>query len=933
MAIYKTSNHIPNLQEIDLTQNNTFSCMVNTSGESIKAYKMQILSGRGDQVLYAPKTPTALTKPVKNKGILKIENVNNTLNTNFLNGKDYQWGVRVYNQAPNASTQPNTLVCDGFLVGSTKYVIWCKIENQTEENKDIVDQIVYDRYIEFDTTSANMIKGAKDDASIEIPASLRERRKIDWVTKELGYNKNILKIETTDNFTYNYIDGTSFKIFQCSDEHTLKSFFADPNSNINVSNYVVLFNSVENAKKAHDDGYVPSLTELIGEENPDGDTTPHTAEGIVGVAKKIIGYSSDTGEIRLAEAFDKEVGVPKNGYGYLIFEYDSVDKICKEVLPQTKQNETLTLEHYKKQVVGGQEITNNLYKVMTNRWDNTAKRLFIQPNINIKSDETNPNELIFDDGTKDGIRIDIRKQYWNNNGVEVDITFDKLDNTQWLLTTDSGGKNISSQVPSVVGNKTPPIIPQTDYKVYTDFMDSAPYNLFYARKTPLLTIQCRNYNSKNKEDESYKDIKNYSSGNYYSYREIEFNTVLSNAQQEVKYYYYILYDEDNNIINKSDEIYSSEIVWYYRGFESGILSNTREVVIPKKYTIEVVIVDEYNSKFTQSIDFGVYYKTDVGLIPFIPTMDFHEKAVKISAYSPVYVQSTDLEEENLKTLTTANINRLGQDFYVNIPKGQVLNYTNVINEEKTPIVIPEQFSLITQFQITGDFVNSVPNGGELEICSLTHKISDGTFETYSVRLNGYMKFYMSDDNSQILVNNDTLRIKIYKNGEDAPLHCFSNKDYYDIERNGQGDFQQPENLGYALQNANDYIIVPNNDELPQVGEIGKKYVLTKDTKSYLAGIWEYSVLNGWTANYKTQFVFVENKNQLPNEYLEISSNCMDQDGQLLFEDEQNVYLDNLQYFQNINQKAFEERWFILYLVRTDNDTVSCDIKVNKGGIF
>ena len=67
MSVYKTSNHSPNLQEVDLTQDNTFSCMVNTSGENIVAYKMQILSGRGDEKIYVPKEPIKLIKPVKNK--------------------------------------------------------------------------------------------------------------------------------------------------------------------------------------------------------------------------------------------------------------------------------------------------------------------------------------------------------------------------------------------------------------------------------------------------------------------------------------------------------------------------------------------------------------------------------------------------------------------------------------------------------------------------------------------------------------------------------------------------------------------------------------------------------------------------------------------------------------------------------------------------
>jgi len=40
-------------------------------------------------VLYAPEIPTTLSKPVKNKGTLKIEKVNSTLSANFVNGKDY----------------------------------------------------------------------------------------------------------------------------------------------------------------------------------------------------------------------------------------------------------------------------------------------------------------------------------------------------------------------------------------------------------------------------------------------------------------------------------------------------------------------------------------------------------------------------------------------------------------------------------------------------------------------------------------------------------------------------------------------------------------------------------------------------------------------------------------------------------------------------
>ena len=99
MAIYKPSNFTPSLTEIDLNQNNEFSCQVNTSGESVQAYKIQILSGRGDEVVLDgnnnDKNGTNLERPIKNKGFLKISD-SSFDKSKLTNGKDYQWGIRTY---------------------------------------------------------------------------------------------------------------------------------------------------------------------------------------------------------------------------------------------------------------------------------------------------------------------------------------------------------------------------------------------------------------------------------------------------------------------------------------------------------------------------------------------------------------------------------------------------------------------------------------------------------------------------------------------------------------------------------------------------------------------------------------------------------------------------------------------------------------------
>ena len=96
-------------------------------------------------------------------------------------------------------------------------------------------------------------------------------------------------------------------------------------------------------------------------------------------------------------------------------------------------------------------------------------------NINIKTDETNPPEILFENGA----RLALVKKTSNTvvpNKV-TDITFDKLDNTQWVVKFGENVNNIDIN-----------ISPKTKYTVYTDFMDSTPNAIFYARRAPIMTI-------------------------------------------------------------------------------------------------------------------------------------------------------------------------------------------------------------------------------------------------------------------------------------------------------------------------------------------------------------------------------------------------------------------------------------------------------------
>lgn len=758
MAIYKSSNCSPQLSEIDFTQNNTFSCVINTSGEPAKAYKLKILSENGDTTYYEPANPTDLTIPVQNKDVLQIKNVSNSLNNELVNGKNYLWGVRVYNAPANSTAQPNTLVTEGFIVGSTKYVIWSRIP---KAQTTVLEQLKYDRYIEFEAIApANMFKGAKDDTYPLLPTSAyTERRKIDWVTTELGDDEDIVKIETTEPFTYNYIDGIQYKIYQCSDEHTVKNVYADPNSNINISNYIMIYNSLANAQSARTAGNTPAnITVTMAD-------CMLLTSGTGYAARKIGGYSSDTGEIRILDSFKV---APVNGQYYRLFEYDTIEKTYKAVDDAVYTAGGVSVDPLSSHRIGGTAIENGTYfKTLTNIWTNGTRRMFIQPNINILSDDTNPDEIVFENGA----RINIKKKTKTVNGEVIDITINKLDNTQWLLEGNS------STLPS---SGTVPTICQTDYKVYTDFSDTSPYNLFYARKAPTITLQYRNaweevlsgtyVNATTFNDVEgnaytpsslylYYDIPTdrYYRYNVYDYiyelttdvwyniidspsslkdfREAEFRCLWKDSgnndmlDPQIKSYQFFLYtynesSTEKTLIAQSDEYYNITPSWIFRGLD-GTETSVYNRNNPHHYSIQIKIIDEYDKEYIVENGFYIFYITDESPMPISVNLDCDEQALDVEINSPTY--ATTISSGDLVTVTADDLNEAAGQMVIG--SGETLNYAKLSTDD-IDLSFPATFSLFTQFQITEDFVNNIPaptsdvGYSELPLFEIVHKLYD-----------------------------------------------------------------------------------------------------------------------------------------------------------------------------------------------------------------
>ena len=804
MAVYKPSQFIPSLDEIDANQNNTFSCQVNTSGNPAKAYKLDILSIDSETTIYDG-AATNLSSQVLNKGRLQIPNVSNTTSgmSKLVNGKDYQWGARIYDAIVGSTAQPKTLVCSGYLVGSTRYVLWTTTDYTTTP-----DALVMDRWIEFNMSNQSNylpVPIPNPDNMVLPTGAYRERKQISWVENELGWNKNFIKIELEEPFTYNYKDETEFQVYLCSDQHTQTSVFIDPNDVIERGYYIEIY-------------------------TPDGQTLLETK-------RKIMGYGESTGEVRVQDPFNS---IPVNGQIFKIYSYDYV------TATYTEQSFTSSNK------VGGAPVAGT-FKVVNNRWDSSKKQLFIQPNVNIKTDITNPNEIVFDNN---GARVDINKTISTTvvPRKTTDTTFNPLDNSQWLLTS---GTSPTSIIPSVS--------PKSYYKVYSDFMDTFPFSVFYARTTPTRVLQFKNANEMVGVDNPFITVNNDTAINW---RDVTFNTTWNQIEGvEVKYYHYYLYDTNGDLVIESDDIYNSIMEWTFRGLTSGTETQ------PEQYSIKIKIVDQYDKEFTNEASFLVYYEVEQGIIPLDVSLNCDEHGMLVVPQAPVYVFTKD--DGNIPTVDSRDLNSV--EDYLQIPAGEVLNYVCMDDAEQTPIIITPDFSYFTKFQLTADFLKNIKKNNEETILKIAHAtdISTGVakdFVEYSLKIGGFETFYQ-DDNGVFHLNPNVGQIKLYKENNITPIACFDGKSSYDLfENDVDKKLKKPTKVKYALQDAS-YGAYKSYEYLPRpyAGnlELNTDTIYTALNDSIFSGeiyragaLYKWNGGNGYVQVTDSQYVYVETLNQV-----------------------------------------------------------------------
>lgn len=759
--IYKASSLSPNLNEIDIlsTSRNPFQAQVNTLGTSVKAYSVNILSGDGattilnqpsqalgQEIRNKEQLSLTLTVPKSGDQVTFVEEGKKGLTTTakcedgqtLQNGKDYQWNIRMYeNHSPRtADEDPTTLVCSGFTVGSTTSVIWVDLSNISKESdKQVVkDQLKYDRWIEISASSKNdgmMAITLPNEDNLAYPTTwpYRERRQINWVYTDLGWNKDVIKIELTESFTYNYTNGKTFTLYNVSDQHTLNNFYVEPNDDIELGNYISLNNNDS-------------------------------------VKRKIIGYGQETGEIRLQEGFTT---VPQNGDTYKLW--------TKDLTSSSSQFSQKTYHSSAERKVGGAPITNPNFKIMTSYWNSEADhQIFVQPNINIKSDTLNPPQIVWENGVRLNIEQEISTLGQYVAGKKTDITFNKLDNTQWLL------KKRCKIATQSTGDIQQIIVPQTDYTVYTDFMDSIPNAVLYARQAPTLGIKYKDYRELDLENVPYISIDQSVPA---PWRDVAFlGTWDSVNNVEIKYYHYYLYSIDNynneTLIAESDDIYDSSLEWNFKGFETNNF-----------YKVRITIHDKYGKAYSEEDTFYIEYAVYSSVVPLANSLICDEQAIKLEVVSPVYIISTDKGTEKTITSNDVYLSNNSKYYYADTTSGRVLNYTQVADANNTPIQIPEVFSFFTRFRfpyITSDnkvgFFNNITGTDLKTLMEVAHASYTQFYlsQVDTVLYNElYSTLYTRQDNQAlsdaIPLYPDGISIVLYSN-ENTPIKDSAGKIVY-----------------------------------------------------------------------------------------------------------------------------------------------------------
>lgn len=216
---------------------------------------------------------------------------------------------------------------------------------------------------------------------------------------------------------------------------------------------------------------------------------------------------------------------------------------------------------------------------------------------------------------------------------------------------------------------------ETQYYVYSDFIETVPDYVFYARQTPTVSINA---------------ISNPVTSRHY-----DFQGVYSQSDNvPIIYYIYNLYMKNNDgsfsLIDTTDRVYSARLTYSYDSLRSGNV-----------YAIELIVENDMGTIVsTNQIEFNVSYDIIEYLQQPTATFDSSKNAVNISWTAPVEHTATT---NSIINNTPVNPNYLYNVPYTGVNSLYTNGYTATWSSESGLFEMPSSFNITMQFSPDEDF--------------------------------------------------------------------------------------------------------------------------------------------------------------------------------------------------------------------------------------
>ena len=320
-----------------------------------------------------------------------------------------------------------------------------------------------------------------------------QQEKIIQVDKNIGKN-NLTKISFEESFNYNpnpkgeIYTKQYLHLGYVNNDFDYDRFYIDPVEEFDNStgfSYIILQKSttpITGDGSATDGSYITQtrLDKLLS-------STDQTQVGY-----KIINYVGKTGEVTI---YNKAKNLPTIQTFYYIYKRNNSDN--------TKYDKITSGWLGGKQENSCDIVVNSFLQVIGNEAYSNFENIFIQPNIGIKQDDYMPMKLsVYNEKYTKDIYLTNYYNFWNTTTTPFSITnvksntevIDTLDDTMYLITA----KEITNKDSTMMLDNNPIFTlyePQTQYKIYTNFVDSIPEGFFYSRYDKTIKFEIYDLNT------------------------------------------------------------------------------------------------------------------------------------------------------------------------------------------------------------------------------------------------------------------------------------------------------------------------------------------------------------------------------------------------------------------------------------------------------